>query len=71
MLLAKATQMDLTIYLIDKPIDTFAKRADPDQAALIRAAVSMSTLFAHGNMISDPTQVDLTCIAISLFYVQA
>ena len=42
---------------------TFANRADPDQAALIRAACSGSTLFAYinGNMIiSDPTLVDLT-----------
>ena len=28
----------LTIYLIKTPFDTFANRADPDQAALIRAA---------------------------------
>ena len=28
----------LTIYLIETPFNTFANRADPDQAALERAA---------------------------------
>ena len=28
----------LTLYLIETPFNTFAKRADPDQAALVRAA---------------------------------
>ena len=28
----------LTLYLIETPFNTFANRADPDQAALIRAA---------------------------------
>ena len=43
------------------PFDTFANRADPDQAALIRAAQSGSTLFAYGNMIRyNPTLEDLT-----------
>ena len=28
----------LTIYLIETPFNTFANRADPDQAALVRAA---------------------------------
>ena len=43
------------------PFNTFANRADPDQAALIRAALSGSTLFDYGNMIRyDPTLVDLT-----------
>ena len=36
---------------IETPLITFANRADPDQAALVRAAESGSTLFAHGNMI--------------------
>ena len=36
---------------IETPLITFANRADPDQAALVRAALSGSTLFAHGNMI--------------------
>ena len=44
------------VYLIDA-FDTFANRADPDQAAI----TSGSTLFAYGNMIrSDPTLVELT-----------
>ena len=41
----------LTIYLIETPFNTFAYRADQDQAAVIRAAWSGSTLLAHGNMI--------------------
>ena len=28
----------LTLYLIEMPFNTFADRADPDQAALVRAA---------------------------------
>ena len=41
--------------------DAFTNRADPDQAALTRAAWSQSSLFANGNMIRyDPTLVDLT-----------
>ena len=44
-----------TLNLIDMPFSAFANRADPDQAALVRA------MFAYGNMIRyDPTQVDLT-----------
>ena len=46
--------------------DAFANRVDPDQAALVRAALSGSTLFAYGNIIRyDPTFVGLT----SNFYV--
>ena len=30
--------LGLTHYLIEAPFDTFANRADPDQAAIIRAA---------------------------------
>ena len=30
--------LSLTLYLIEMPINTFANRADSDQAALIRAA---------------------------------
>ena len=53
--------MHLTLYLIEEPFDAIATRADPDQAALTRAASSGSTLFAYGNMIRyDPTLVDLT-----------
>ena len=29
---------NITFYLIETPFDAFANRADPDQAALIRAA---------------------------------
>ena len=29
---------ELTLYLIETPFNTFANRADPDQAALVRAA---------------------------------
>ena len=32
------------------PFYTFANRADTDQAALVRAASSGSTLFSNGNM---------------------
>ena len=28
----------LTLYLIEMPFGTFANRADPDEAALVRAA---------------------------------
>ena len=41
----------LIVYLIEMPFNAFANRADPDQAAIIRAAWSESTLFAYGNMI--------------------
>ena len=30
--------VELILYLIEAPFDAFANRADPDQAALIRAA---------------------------------
>ena len=33
------------------PFDTFANRADPDQAGLVRAASPGYTLFDYGNMI--------------------
>ena len=41
----------LTLYLIKAPFNAFANRADPDQAALVRAAWSAYTLFAYGKMI--------------------
>ena len=41
----------LTLYLLETPFNPFTNRADPDQAALVRAAWSVSTLFAYGNMI--------------------
>ena len=50
----------LSLYLIETSFYTFEYRADPDQAALVRAAWSGSTLFAYGRMIRyDPTLVDL------------
>ena len=51
----------ISLSLIEKPFNTFANRADPDQTALVRAAWSGSILFAYGNMIRyDPTLVELT-----------
>ena len=44
-------ELILTVYIIDTPFNTFANGADPDQAALVRAAWSGSTLFAYGHMI--------------------
>ena len=44
----------LTLYLIETPFNTLVNRADPDQAALVSAAWSESTLFANGNMIYEP-----------------
>ena len=41
----------LTLYLIETSFNAFAYRADSDQAALIRAALSGSTLLAYRNMI--------------------
>ena len=53
--------MYLNPLTIVTPFHTFANRADLDQAALVRAAGSGSTLFAYGNMFKyDPTLVDLT-----------
>ena len=57
----KQTQYNLTLYLIETPFNAFANRADPDQAALVRAAWSVSILFAYGNMIRyAPILADLT-----------
>ena len=42
---------DLSVYLIETPLNAFANRVDPDQTALVRAALSGSTLFAYRNMI--------------------
>ena len=57
----------LTHYLIETPFNAFANRADPDQAALIRAALSWSTLLLKYDITytigPDRWQV------ISLFYV--
>ena len=52
----------LTFYLKETPFNTFANRADPDQAALV------SLLFAYGNLIRyDPTLVDLTSNICSMY----
>ena len=48
----KAIQnISLTLCLIETPFNTFANRADPDQAALVRAAWSEPTLFAYVNTV--------------------
>ena len=58
---SKRIKVWLTLYLIETPLTTFANRADPDKAALVRAAWSGPSLFAYGNKITyDPTLVDLT-----------
>ena len=45
---------------METPSNNSSNRADLDQAALVRAACSGSTLFACENMIRyDPTLVDL------------
>ena len=55
-----------TLNSLETAFDAFAKRADADQTALVRAAWSWSTLFANENMVRyDPTLVDLT----SYFFV--
>ena len=41
----------LTLNHIETPFNAFANRADPDQAGLVRAARSGSTLFAYGYLI--------------------
>ena len=41
----------LTLYHIMTPFNAFANRADPDQTAFVRAALSQSTLFALGKII--------------------
>ena len=56
-LITYAKSHSLTHYLIETPFNTFANRADPDQAALVS-----SCLFAYGHMIRyDHTLEDLTC----------
>ena len=34
-------EASLTLYLIETPFDSFANRADPDQAALVRASLTL------------------------------
>ena len=43
--------LNLILDLIETPFNNFANRADPDQAALVRAALSGSILSAKRNMI--------------------
>ena len=51
----------LTLYLIETSFNTFANRAVPDQAVLVRAARSGSIGFTHRNMLRyAPALVDLT-----------
>ena len=38
----------LSLYLVERPFYAIANRADSDQATLLRAAWSGSTLFAKG-----------------------
>ena len=65
--LTKLNLADLIrIYLLFHSHDE--SRADPDQAALVRAAWSGSTLFAHGYMVYL-TLNKKTWQVISLFYV--
>ena len=53
---------------MEMPFNAFPNRADPDQAALVKAASSGPTQLVYGNMIRyDPILVKMT---ISLFYVQ-
>ena len=55
------SNITLTLFHIETPFNTCANRIDLDQAALVRAVWSESTLFAYGNMIRyGPTLVDLT-----------
>ena len=59
----------LTLYLLETPFNTFANRADADQAALTRAACTGSTQLAYRNMLRyDPTLVDLASSYISSMY---
>ena len=49
------------LYLIETSFNTFANRADPDQAALLRVPDQGLLCLLNGNMIRyDPTLVDLT-----------
>ena len=65
---AEWNKIDLTLYLIEMPFNTFANRTDPDQAALVRATWSGSTLFTYGNMLYQ-ILLKWTWQVIPLFYV--
>ena len=57
----------LTLYLTQTRFNTFSNRAYLDQAAHERAAWSVPTIFAYGNIMRcDPTLFNLT----SDFFVQ-
>ena len=43
--------IDFTHYHLETPFNTFANRAEPEFAALVRAAWPGSTLFAYRHMI--------------------
>ena len=69
----KQSQDNIALYFLQWPVrlywvrDAFANRAEPDQAALVRAAWSGSTQFAYENTIRyDPALVDLTCYVFGL-----
>ena len=50
----------LTLYLIEVSFNTFVSIADPDQAALVGAAWSRSTLLAGNMIIYDSSKMDIT-----------
>ena len=50
----------LTLYLIEASFNTFVSIADPDQAALVGAAWSQSTLLAGNMIIYDSSKMDMT-----------
>ena len=58
----------ITLYRIETSFSTFANRVDPDQAALVRAAPSGSSLFAFGNKIYQILHKWIWTL-VSLFYV--
>ena len=61
--------LTLILYFIETPLKAFANRADPDQAALGRAASNQGLLYLLLKYdISDPTQLDLTNTFFVLSY---
>ena len=59
----------LTLYLIEKPSNTFENRADPDQEALVRIALSGSLCLLKETCLDMILHL-WTRQVISLFYVQ-
>ena len=49
--ISEQSRRHLSWIVGETPFNALANKADPDQAALVRAAWSGSTLFAYGNMI--------------------